>query len=133
MANIDYTTIKNLEKKILCKNVLDKNGKISWKKHEALFQEYETEIGKQVKPEVYLAYEYSKSDVYIDVTGLLCTMKKIYPRLSQSWVLLKVGEFILEDAKSGSSKVPHLNHAILDASIREMGMTTYKLLGLTLK
>ena len=131
MAKYDYSTINNLKSEIFSKSILDENGKISWKKHEALFDEYEKEIGKQVDRETFLAYEYSKFDVHVDVTELLCTMKRIYPETNQRWVLLKVGKFIAEDEKIGSTKSPVLNHAILAEPIREMGMTTYELLGLT--
>lgn len=132
MAKYDYSTIKRVESEIFSKSIFDENGKISLKKFEVLFDEYEKEIGKQVDRETYLAYEYSKFDFHVDVTELLCTMKRIYPETNQRWVLLKVGNFLAEDEKNGSIKSPILNHAILAKPIREMGMTTYELLGLTL-
>ena len=121
MKKNDYSAIEILEKEVL----YGERGKVN-------LEEFERRVGEQIDKETYLAYEYMKYDVYVDVTSLLCTMTRIYPNILQTWVLLKVGEFILEDAKMGSYKVPELNHAVLKESIRKDGLSTYRLLGIEL-
>lgn len=132
MAKYDYSKIKVLKKEILetatsrwLKNEITKEV---WEKS---FDEYEKEIGRQVDRETFLAYEYCKFDYHVDVTELLCTMERCYPGISQRWVLLQIGKLIAEDSEIGSTKNPYLNHNYLNESVRELGMCTTELLGLT--
>ena len=121
MKKNDYSAIEILEKEVL----YGERGKVN-------LEEFERCVGEQIDKETYLAYEYMKYDVYVDVTSLLCTMKRVFPDVPQRWVLLKIGKFILEDAKIGSYKVPHLNHTVLKKEVRELGLGTYGLLGIEL-
>ena len=129
----DYSTIDRLKSEIIdaatTKWMRNQITKEQWEKS---FEEYEKAISENVDRETFLAYEYSKFDVYVDVTELLCTMGRCYPKTSQRWVLLKIGKFILEDEKIGGTKCPRLNHNVLKDSIKNLGMSTYSLLGLTL-
>ena len=129
----DYSTINRLKKEIIDTATTNwMRGLISKEEWEESFTKYEKAIGENVDKETFLAHEYSRFDVYVDVTELLCTMQRCFPDADQRWILLKIGKFILADEKLGCTKCPRLNHNILKDCIKDLGMSTNELLGLTL-
>ena len=127
-GNYNYGPMEYFKKEVLNGNVLDENGKISWKKHESLFDLYEKNVHRVTDWKTFLTREYGNFDVYVDVTELICTMNRTFPETSQRSILLHIGKLLVED----ECKTPSLDHRVLKDCIREMGMTTYELLGITL-
>ena len=126
----NYGPIDYLKEQIFSQSCLNEKGLFSLKKHEAMFDEYEKNIHRVTDWKTFLTYEYIKFDITVDVTELICTMARTFPETknNQRKVLLHIGKLCAED----KNKNPILNHAILNKSVRDLGMTTYELLGFTL-
>jgi hypothetical protein len=126
----NYGPIDYLEENILNQSCIDEKGLFSLKKYKALFDEYEKNVHRVTDWKTFLTYEYIKFDITVDVTELICTMARTFPetRNNQRKVLLHIGKLCAED----KMKNPVLNHAVLNESVRNLGMSTLQLLGLTL-
>lgn len=124
----NYAPIRFFEHEVMNQNMLDEKGKFSLKKFDEAFDRYEKNVHRVTDWKTFLTLEYCKFDIRVDVTALICTMKRTFPETSQRSILLHIGTLLAED----KDKVPSLDHRILKESIRKLGMTTNELLGITL-